>query len=457
MDIRIDDELRDLIPPLTQEEYAQLEDNIVADGCRDPLVIWDGTLVDGHNRYRICTEHGLEFATVDMLFESRLHAKVWMRENQRGRRNLTPAWRIELALKNKEDLAEIGRVRMSAAGEGYRPSAQKEGLLFNNKPSNEPAHNTQADIAKEAGVSPGYVGKAEVIQKQDPALWEQAKRGSVSIERAYSLVKETQMREELEAAAQDDDCAAAVLELVREGETSIKQAYKDAISTPAKRDKLQKQIAQNMANDIGELVPTVAHASAQDWILSQEPYDLLLTDPPYSTDVPDIESFVESWLPDALAKLKSTGRAYIFIGAYPAEMAAYMNCIMPAQVLVWTYRNTLGPQPKHDYIRNWQAILYYRMPDAPPLDCPLIMEQISVHDHNHPARSMERLHSWQKPLELAEKFVRHATKPGDVVVDPFACTGTHLLAAARVGRIAKGCEIDADNLAIAIERGCGHE
>src|SRR5690606_40306141 len=57
--LRIDPEFRSLIPPLTDDEYAQLEKNIVAEGCRDPLIVWNGVVVDGHNRYDICVRHGI--------------------------------------------------------------------------------------------------------------------------------------------------------------------------------------------------------------------------------------------------------------------------------------------------------------------------------------------------------------------------------------------------------------
>jgi len=184
---------------------------------------------------------------------------------------------------------------------------------------------------------------------------------------------------------------------------------------------------------------------------------LLLTDPPYSTDVDDIYKFAE-WLPLALSKLKDTGRAFVFVGAYPRELQAYMDVALPEQVLVWTYRNTLGPSPKHDYKLNWQAILYYRMKNAPPLDCPVMLEQFSVQDLNAPdGRLGDRYHAWQKPMEIGERFIRHATKPGDVVADPFACTGTFLLAAAKLGRRGIGCEIDAEHLDIAVTRGCVRE
>lgn len=193
-----------------------------------------------------------------------------------------------------------------------------------------------------------------------------------------------------------------------------------------------------------------------------EPYDLLLTDPPYSTDVDDIDAFAASWLPDALKHVKPTGFAYVFIGAYPEELRAYLNVKAPEhikleQVLVWTYKNTLGQNPKDRYKQNYQACLFYRGSDAPALDCPLTTEQWAVQEINAPdGRQGDRYHAWQKPMEIAERFIRHSTKPGMTVFDPFACTGTFLLAAAKLGRMAYGFEIDPENAAIAFDRGCAH-
>src|SRR5258708_33719065 len=82
-------------------------------------------------------------------------------------------------------------------------------------------------------------------------------------------------------------------------------------------------------------------------------------------------------------------------------------------------------------------------------------EQFSVADINAPdGRQADRYHAWQKPDDLAERFIRHATQPGDTVLDPFAGTGTFLLAAARLGRNAAGCAIDLAMLAIAARPGC---
>lgn len=233
---------------------------------------------------------------------------------------------------------------------------------------------------------------------------------------------------------------------------------KDLLSD-TERLKREKQQAREAAiaeqTKASPVRPTIELANAIDWLSAQEPCDLLLTDPPYATDVEDIAAFAKSWLPLALSKVKPTGRAFVFIGAYPAELAAYLATAMPDQVLVWTYRNTLGPTPKENYKLNWQAILYFKGSDAPPLDCPVMLEQFSVQDINAPdGRQGDRYHAWQKPIEIADRFVRHSTKQGDMVLDPFACTGTFLIAAATLGRLAKGCDISQENIAIAGGRGC---
>ena len=64
----IDVEFQSLIPPLTQEEYAGLEASILKEGCRDALVLWKETLVDGHNRLAVCQKHGLPYETRTLKF-----------------------------------------------------------------------------------------------------------------------------------------------------------------------------------------------------------------------------------------------------------------------------------------------------------------------------------------------------------------------------------------------------
>lgn len=260
-------------------------------------------------------------------------------------------------------------------------------------------------------------------------------------------------------ASLPDETYAAYKADTRDKGKEITEAGALRIAKHREREDQKRRTAATVAEVIPER-PEVTHASWADWIPEQPVCDLLLTDPPYSTDLDDVAQFANEWLPVALDKVKPSGRAYVCIGAYPAELAAYLAVVPPAHltlanVLVWTYRNTLGPKPTYDYKLNWQAILYYRGAEAPPLNCSEMVEQFSVQDLNAPdGRRGDRWHAWQKPDVLADRLVTHSTRPGDLVLDPFAGTGTFLLSAARLGRRGQGCEVDQEALAIAIERGC---
>ena len=91
-DLRIDPEFEEKIPPLTEDEFLLLEQNIVADGeVLDPLIIWNDTILDGHNRYRILKKHPeIPFKTYPKDFSDKYAAIAWICNNQLGRRNLTP-------------------------------------------------------------------------------------------------------------------------------------------------------------------------------------------------------------------------------------------------------------------------------------------------------------------------------------------------------------------------------
>ncbi|MDP6704054.1 MAG: hypothetical protein QF775_01045, partial [archaeon] len=97
-------EFKKLIPPLEDSEFELLEENILADGCREPLVVWNGILLDGHHRLSICLEHGLPFKTVSPREEIKdnLDAKIWIFENQFGRRDLDDFVKSEIALELKK-------------------------------------------------------------------------------------------------------------------------------------------------------------------------------------------------------------------------------------------------------------------------------------------------------------------------------------------------------------------
>lgn len=228
-------------------------------------------------------------------------------------------------------------------------------------------------------------------------------------------------------------------------------------------DGAASEAARVMADDAEFVAPTIYLADALQFMsgFDDDSFDLLLTDPPYSTDVDDIATFAKAWLPLALSKVKPSGRAYICIGAYPTELATYLDILLQQgkfivdAPLIWTYRNTLGVTPKMKYNLNYQVILHLYSQDSRPLDNSITNEMFSVQDINAPdGRLGDRYHTWQKPDELARRLLKHATLVGERILDPFACTGTFPLMAARMERWAEACDLSADNLHIAQERGC---
>ena len=160
--IRVDKEFETLIPPLTSEEFSQLEENCVREGIRDPLVVWaapngEKILVDGHNRWKISAKHGgIQFKVAEMQFEDREAAKEWILKNQLGRRNLDIYVRSML---------------------GTRTDISQKSVK---------SHDTQKELAKVAGVSHDTIHKVEVVEKNAPEeIKEKARRGDISINEAY--------------------------------------------------------------------------------------------------------------------------------------------------------------------------------------------------------------------------------------------------------------------------------
>jgi ParB family chromosome partitioning protein len=203
--IQIDSEFQALIPPLSAEERAQLEANIVADGCRDPLVVWGGVLIDGHNRYEICTRLGLVFDVVPKEFIDRDAARLWICKNQLGRRNLTDFQRVELALAMKPI------VQAKAAEQ----QARKPDSVSQNSDEQKPMRTDDA-VAEIAGVSRDTVRKVEKIQSSAaPAIIEAARTGGLSTHMAAQLADMPREEQDVVAAAPADSIKQVAREVVK--------------------------------------------------------------------------------------------------------------------------------------------------------------------------------------------------------------------------------------------------
>ena len=161
----IDPEFRDKIPPLTEDEFTLLEENILSDGAVfSPLIVWDGTILDGHNRYEIIQKHPeLTYAVHSLSFANRFEALSWICKNQLGRRNLTPQQKKYLIGQRYEAEKQAHGGDRKSAGK----STDKICPLIS-------SHQTRASIAQEAKVSEGFVqnaaGYAKGVDAAEEAL-----------------------------------------------------------------------------------------------------------------------------------------------------------------------------------------------------------------------------------------------------------------------------------------------
>lgn len=177
--LKIDKEFKALIRPLYKSEYLQLEANIVADGCREPITVWNGIIIDGHNRYKICTEHRIPFAITERNFGSREEAIIWICSNQLGRRNLTEESRKFLIGKQYQSEKIVSR-RKAVYHESSEDNPDLPYETFNPNPASrvvDTQKRTAQRIAEENHISHGTVEKysiysraIEEISKKEPHM-----------------------------------------------------------------------------------------------------------------------------------------------------------------------------------------------------------------------------------------------------------------------------------------------
>ena len=271
LNIVVNAELKAYIDPLTADEHDALERSLLAEGCRDALVLWGDVLVDGHNRYAICQKHGLPFRTVQSsLFNSLEDVHLWMIDQHLGRRSVSDFQRGVLALRKKDIVAQR-RTRMLAATPRPDPANANDALAddapWHDTPEAataavvaavaasplkpEPPLRSREDIAKAARLSNSQVGMIEKIQKQAaPELVAAVRAGAVSLSTAAAVA----------TLPVEEQVAAAVA-----GKDELKQAAKRV------RDAKRKPRSESEAPEGGEVSGTdTAPTASQVQALQQQ-------------------------------------------------------------------------------------------------------------------------------------------------------------------------------------------
>lgn len=274
MDIVVNEELKAYIDPLTQEEYESLERSILAEGCRDALVLWGKVLVDGHNRYGICRRHGLPFQTVqNTRFQSIEDVHLWMIDQHLGRRSISDFQRGVLALRKREIVA----ARRAQPAVEPTPQAQSQTAADGDSATPPAGTSTPADalatreaLAKAARLSNTQVAMIEKIQKQAaPELVAAVKSGAISLN-AAAAVSTLPAEEQVAAAAGGADELKQAAKRVREAKQRKPKVESGAEDTAAEA----APHASADSDTLDTLRQRVAALTAENTALRQQVADL---------------------------------------------------------------------------------------------------------------------------------------------------------------------------------------
>ena len=204
-------EMAELLPPLTEEQLAALETDLLKNGCYSPVIVNEElVIIDGHNRQMLCEKHGIPYKMSVFSFEDMLEAKQWALDNQKGRRNLDK-WELgKIALKLKPDIEARAKANMSAGGGDQKSEEAKSGLV--NSPNPISPIDTRKEMAKAVGIGEQTMGRiAQIEEKAPPVVKEAMDSGELSINQGYNITRQVQELPEEER----EEAAAQAVELVR--------------------------------------------------------------------------------------------------------------------------------------------------------------------------------------------------------------------------------------------------
>ena len=452
-DIQIDAEFAALIPPLSTEERQQLEDNIVEHGgARDPLVVWvheewtpegeleplrweDGevvtreslagdleqyrvwdteadtyncrdwpcTLLDGHNRYEICTRLELPFDIEEMRFDDRSHAEEWIIRNQFGRRNLSTYDRGLLALQLEKTIANrMDQQRKETQG---RPKRGEEKLPQKSSAVSE----TRVAVAGIAGVSHDTITKIKKIA----------------------------------AAVEEGRVDAETIDQLRHRGTSINRVVRDLKEqeTSAKRQE-QKAAAVAKLQDVDGLY--LGDFRKIGGKIPDASVDLIFTDPPYDRKAIELYDGLGEF---AARVLRPGGSLIAYIGQIQlpdavADLSKHLR-------YWWTcscYHSgpSLLRMNEYGIVNGWKPMLWFVKETRGD-------KTTFINDVATGSREKSH-HEWQQSEAEARYFIELLTEPDGFVVDPFCGGGTTPAACIGLGRKWAAFEIEEANLARASER-----
>lgn len=263
MSIIVDKEFESLIPPLTAEEFQQLEENCLRDGIRDALIVWgqDGNdiLIDGHNRFRIVGKHPLlHFDIKRIQFADRDEAKLWIYRNQIGRRNLKAPQLIELGIKMEPLVSAEAKKKQGARNDLKNIPTKSWGSPAEKRKADR-QNETVYKVAKEIGISEDTYRKGKkILNSGNDELIQQVQSGKKTIHQGWTELKENERK-------QIDMSAKAHLEKAEERHKDFAESKTVSIADVAQDRKDSAEIARSKYNEIYNAIKKVLFIGASNF------------------------------------------------------------------------------------------------------------------------------------------------------------------------------------------------
>jgi hypothetical protein len=396
-------EIANIFPLMDGEEFLGLKHSIAENGQREPIIIFNGKIIDGRNRYRVCSELGINPDFCEWDENGSLVEFVWDRNYHR--RNLSPGQRAGCSLKFEKQLAKEAKERMTAGINQYSSPTQK----FAEGSKGE----ARKIAATKLGTNRQYVSDMKKLDKEHPEKFAEVMSGEKNIPQVKKEIRK---------------------------EENIKKQKLATESLPNKK-------LWALTRDEGIIE-----------------CDVVVTDPPYgilseSWEPDELGTFTTEWGKKwngcgADFFLIFWSQRYLFDGRkwFDESLCDYHL----QQLLIWHYPNNKSPQSRIGFKQTWEPIFFYRHKNTKrevkvdgyewgdglnDFDCHVA----AVPQTNFNNENMKQ-HPAQKPVEVMKWLVNATTRPGDLVVDPFCGSGTTGIAATQLGRKFHGIETNAEYL-----------
>lgn len=454
----IDKEFKSLIPPLTPEEFNQLEQNCLNDGILESIKVWKDVIIDGHNRHEIASKNGLDFAVTELNFESRADAIEWIILHQLGRRNLTEEQKAYLRGKRYEN------EKLKHGGE--RASGQNDHLKTSEKLAEEYGVSDKtirrdADFAKGVDLLPDerktevLSGKSELKKQEVQQIGKIRQQVEKQVKADAVMITDEDIQAEIEMKAKE--LATAKL---KEIELAKKNKYAQ-VAERIKNEEIAPQSKLNEANvaelnlKMGDIVTVSKNkthkifiGSCSDFMNELKKCDCVVTDPPYG-----------------IAYKSPTGSAMTQRGDYKVienDDKDYDPAILfeiSEKIITWGGNHYANKLP------NSAGWLVWDKRDGEQInnnsDCELAWTNMinSARMFHHRWNGMikasehgkRRIHPTQKPIALFE-WALDICSAGEKVAEPYLGSGSCLIACDKTKRSCVATEIDLDFAAAAIKR-----